>query len=439
MTQAIHSSNNAYCFRFCESDEGIPSRPGSRYNDITMVQNEPYSCSQGCYDGMNAIAYGLGMVIRAVVFVVAAPFVLIGMMFQAIYNGMVQACSGDRSSSSEESTDSNSAENRSRERNIHVRDEIPLLPLLRADVNAANIPLEAVNLGAQYRVNQARKNHAPDRIDWNAIFTAQSGNVQVRDLLNCFDDIAANCTASMPLTTRRGWTAERMKGLIKDGYVDFIQARNGNIYGNVVPREYYDQLSAVTRNLIIELRKPEILLSKKIEVLNELADAADKCHPRRLSEAVKQYRNITNIPQTMDNLARIWVQEYKIDIILKYFQNSGHMNVLNDARNVVRGWGLEDPDVMAHVDPYARNFGASSAAVYIARLEQDYTPACLISMVQAKIEFGDDKDAVNAYLLEKTDDGTLTDEELMRMYDGSNINYYGAAKILEFLGFLIPV
>lgn len=301
-----------------------------------------------------------------------------------------------------------------------------------------NLDPEAVEIGSHYRMNTTRRAETPDRIDWDAIFTSNNtSGIRVEDLMDCFDTVFGTSRTATNFSDLDTFRRDRLRISIEN-YVNFIVARDLSYSDGNTTEAYYNQLALFMKNLIVLMKDQNISNDRKRLSFTELEDASRRCVPRRLEEPLKQYRFLTNQEDNIDNRVREWLQMFKEDIITRYFQDSGHFHALNHARQVVRGWGLEQPDARADHDQYSFAFGYSRGQYY-RRLEQNYLPPQVISAIKTKIDFFGDNELVNDYMNKKYEEGVLDDETLERIYTGSELNLFGTAKLLEFLGFIDPV
>lgn len=305
----------------------------------------------------------------------------------------------------------------------------------------SNLDSMAIELGRNYTINERRKRDAPDRIDWNTVFSERDvRHVRIEELLGCFDEVLGRSATS---TNFDDVTILERRGLRRgiERFVQFIIERDLDHDTNTSPY-YYDQLNLIMKNIILELKKPEIDAGKKYDVLKELSIAAGHCTPRKLEEALRQFRYITNRPDTLDNRFREWLQTYKEDVILRYFQ-SGQFHVLNDARVKVQDWGLDQPSAFGSRDQYRGVGGDFSASEYREKLMQNYTSAHLISVIQTKASFHEAIPLITLYLQEAYASGDLDDDTLERILqtfgDRTELTFFGAAWLLARMHFIDPV
>ena len=433
--QPIQSSGLSYPLDFFSGTQA-EERVAPRYQVLTTEQDSCCAEDSCVYAIGNGLVNAVILVARAIIFVVAAPFVLIGMLFQALFQASADACTGSENSGRRQLVNVQQNFHGNSEQGEEVDNQQGSSSLQPPPTNLENLPIEAVDLGAGYDINVAKRAEVPDPINWQATLNQANGAILLNDLLICFDQVFGTDPNRASISNCSPAERDSRRGMIKTGYVDFINRRTG-WYGAISP-EYYDQIGVILKCVIAELKKPDVSQVDKILALEILAEASDKCPPRRLNEVIKIYRHLTGQAETMDNQVRIWMQDYKEDVILRYFQHQDHMNSLDDARLKVRGWGFEKPDARPDLDQYSATFGYPLYQ-YVARLDQEYIPEKLIAMVQIKVEYDNAGELVREYLLERYSDGDIDDAELARMYEGSNLTLYGSARLLELLGFIDPV
>jgi hypothetical protein len=165
----------------------------------------------------------------------------------------------------------------------------------------------------------------------------------------------------------------------------------------------------------------------------QIADAAENCKPRIYEESMRQFKELTNRGELMEQKFLRWIQIVKEDIILHHYVSGQPVHVLNRARNLVgREWGLDNDEVAAQ-DEHIEMGGRTTAEEFKATLKAHFTPALLIEEIIKRLLQDGNNTEVNQFL-----QGILPEEfsDFDSIFDGPRIKCKGVALILEKLGFL---
>ncbi len=358
---------------------------------------------------------------------------------------------------------------------------------------------DLINAAQDYRACGARMKDRPEPFDLQSVIIQQeqlAHPILVDDLLTRFDEIFTNSDCSQvqeyggkyifnrnsndeskayladrPFEIQMLVGGELLRGMGYGGYVpmrqiikfyiDFIKERDIALEGT--SNAYYDNLEIIVKNIIFELGKPEIDTSKKRNLMVELAEAYTNCNARKYEEALWQYRKLINRSENLDNLVRIWLQEFKEEVIMQHYQIHGmegmSVHILNHARKEVGDeFGLNDLGLVEN-DPWVFAYDNDEAfrrrnryqmidfnpEEYKRLLNAHYTTEALLQVVSCKIESENVSRVINEYLQNEYTQETITDDDLELMYTNSvdengssqaKLNYKGVAILLERLGFL---
>jgi hypothetical protein len=148
--------------------------------------------------------------------------------------------------------------------------------------------------------------------------------IEVEELLTQYDKIFKGVPNDEILCKGDG---KRNKSLARStlemGYINFIKS-SGNLG---VYKEYMKlarpEISCFLRAIILELRKEEIPLDKKQDVLKDLIETADHCPPRRHTGSLRVYRTISNQLETVEETLLQYIQLIKEDLFRDFYSLSG--------------------------------------------------------------------------------------------------------------------
>jgi hypothetical protein len=298
--------------------------------------------------------------------------------------------------------------------------------------DTSNISQAALDATRGMQINPAKLGLRPEPIALNELELAGE-IIDFNEMLVCFDKYyTTNNTGFTPpeIASTRGYI---------EGYITYIQETN-------LPSEMYrNNIQGFARNIIFEMLKPDdkVPVHKKITAFMEIANACEKCRPRRYEESKRQYLLLANRMTTMDQKLLVWIQMLKDDIIIQAFQR-GQFHVINRARNMptlANKWGLDNVDQVNTNDEHIGCGGSYSESEADAVLTNGYFPARLVDSIKARFDFEGDNELLNEYL--QHEDGLPSDfatqfyERSSTQLDQMAINAKGVAWILKKQGFLI--
>jgi hypothetical protein len=236
------------------------------------------------------------------------------------------------------------------------------------------VSLKAIEATRGYILNPLRIRDVPPPLNIEELRLNGTGDIPIDELLVHFDTIFQYETGRQRLAE-----IQHAKPYITQ-YINFIKARQDQ------SGEYFDQLLCLAQNLIIELRKPEILLHKKQTALLEIADAQEKCKPRRFEETKRQFQEVSNRAETLEDKFLRWIQMFKEEIIIKTYQGT-QFHVINRARiEIGEEWGL-DRNAISTADEHIGCGGNTTKEEYRQTLTQNCTPASLVAALRTRIEY----------------------------------------------------
>jgi hypothetical protein len=277
-----------------------------------------------------------------------------------------------------------------------------------------NLSPEAVELTQNLKINRAKISELPPPLDIYQLL--ELPDIDVNELLTHFDTLFAE--------TRPG---DRFSIL---GYIAYVQARSNS----QIVRDL--NIVAAAKNLVFELRKPEIPRVKKETALIEIAFAFRNCEPRIYEDTMRQLKNLTNRFRTLEQQLPFWHQLFKEDLIIENYQVC-EFHVINHARRHVPDWGL-DRDGVNLSDPFQNIGGMFNGALnYRYTLNKDYNLPRAIEAIRNRFIGEGSNDLINDYLARHP----LPDDFDFRDFferDGTTISYRAVVWIHEQERFLIP-
>ncbi len=290
------------------------------------------------------------------------------------------------------------------------------------------VPDEIADIAGNYSLNQQRKADRPDPFNFEELMQDVQ-DVDMNTFIICFDEVYRDVEHF-----NGSATTELKETLLR--YIDFVEAKRPNVPGTSA--QYYEDLEKVLKNLIVELQKPSLSVEEKQFIFSEIAEAATQCTPRIYEETLGQFRRALKRPETLDNLVRRWVQEYKEELLLDNFQAGAELHILSHARHLVGDdWGLNNNMTLAKNDPSIIFFLDLLKEDYETVLTESCTPGHYILAIFEKIIVDNAYMTINEHLQREHDQGRLTDEDFQEMYnDKGKLTYNGVAILLENLGFL---
>lgn len=201
-------------------------------------------------------------------------------------------------------------------------------------------PFELARFPALMReqgINPDRLNAIPTPIDPALInYVVDSANppIQLNELLTKFNEIFADLRDDDILYNDQGAdvSKRRARENIQENLIDGVDMRGAS------SGYHYEVLRAIhmyLRGAIFELRKAEIPLDKKKEVLKNLASAARHCPPRRHEECKATYLTLSNQMETVRQIVLTAWQRTKEALLRNYYSLSREpVQTLNFIRSV---------------------------------------------------------------------------------------------------------
>ena len=288
---------------------------------------------------------------------------------------------------------------------------------------------------ARMVINNTALTKAPEPFDWNALIAA-NGTIHSREIITEYERIFG--------AGAQGADKTRLESLLREA-----NHQSNDRYDQM----YHEILTAIIKNVIIELRNPDIDIAKKKRALQGIIDGQGDCRPRRLEECQRQFRLLKSSGTAAEQMLLEHVQFVKEEIFLEQFQND-QFHMLNYIRSRVgHEFGLDVSDINLQ-DPN-RTYGGNHPSDSTLRsvFFREYTPQKVIQAVLARILVDGNGNVFGPYILEQLEaqaleDGEdVNDNEVATRIEETGLSFYetdgtreineaGVAFLLERIGIL---